>query len=522
MDHLICEPPSGDIAILLNLALIDRLKGLLSETPDREVGGILWGHCDSQSGSSGRRVITIDEFETIEGDRSEGLAYGFGTETRKAIAEALTRPPTGAEHTPIGFFRSDLRKGLQLDEADFSLFREYFSSTESVFLLARPDASGVPAAGLFFWEDGRLERRNCCAEFPLDGESLKCDGHPILLGSIAPAEFPAIIASSQHVPDAFKIQSRTARRAVYGTIGGALILCALVSAAILHYPIPTDDTSTISLSVERQGTALRLSWDPNASAVEHANSGILWISDGEKRRGLELNSATLKSGRYLYTPESAIVNFRLDLLKVLAQGSESVRYVASGGNTPPAPTQVTPVTKPSPSKPMTAAANRSPQPPPPPAPAPAEQAVMRPAPNQTEPVVSITTQPVPPSRVRMWMAKVPLVRSFQRGRYRGGDGFVPPRTIREVMPHVPQRLARELGAGDTRVDLKVSVDESGAVRQIDLMSPASDERLAKIAADALRHWKFEPARLHDKPVACDLVATLNFRNSPGMLLVQKE
>src|SRR5205823_1830606 len=118
------------------------------------------------------------------------------------------------------------------------------------------------------------------------------------------------------------------KKAVYWAIGGALILGTLIWAAVLRFSGQGEDTSTLSLSVERNGQTLRLSWDPNAPAVERATSGILWISDGEKRRGLELNSARLKAGSFVYTPESGMVNFRLDLLKVLAQGSESVRYVA--------------------------------------------------------------------------------------------------------------------------------------------------------------------------------------------------
>jgi len=120
------------------------------------------------------------------------------------------------------------------------------------------------------------------------------------------------------------------------------------------------------------------------------------------------------------------------------------------------------------------------------------------------------------------MAKVPLMRRLQRSRYRNGDGFLPPKAVREVLPRVPARLARELPP-NSRVDLKVSLDANGTVREIDLVSPGGDERLAKIGADALRQWRWEPARLRDKPIPCDLLATLNFRNPPaGGLVAQRE
>ena len=81
------------------------------------------------------------------------------------------------------------------------------------------------------------------------------------------------------------------------------------------------------------------------------------------------------------------------------------------------------------------------------------------------------------------------------------------------MPHFPARLTQQLPA-DSRIDLKVSLDADGTVKEVNLLSSGGDERLAKIAADALRQWRFEPARVHDKPVSCDLLATLNIRN-PG-------
>jgi protein TonB len=514
MDHLICEPPSGDIAILLNLALVDRLQAMIRAEPGREIGGILWGHRDSQSGISGRRIITIDDFEPVESEHLHGPAYGFSERDRAAISSALSGAHGSAGSIPVGFFRSHQRKGLYLDEADFSMFREYFSGSSDVFLLARPEPPAAPVAGFFLWQDGKLRRRSSCAEFPLDRSSIEAGEYPLLKGSFGPAEFPAFIPQSHATGLRPALESRRAKRMVYGTIGAALIVGTLIWAAFLHYAGRGEDSSTVSLTVERKGNSLRLLWDPNAPAVEHANSGILWISDGDKRRGLELNAARLKAGSFAYTPESGVVNFRLDLLKVLAQGSESVRWVADRGAATPPPA---PGEKPSPSAPNVAAALRAP----PTEPGATEPPASRPPPQvRLEPVVSISTQPYPSSRVRDWMSKVPLMRKLQRNRYHG-DGFVPPKTVREVLPHVPARLAHDL-PGESRVDLKLSVDANGTVREIDLVSGGGDERLAKIAAEALRQWRFEPARFRDRAVPCDLLATLNFRNPAAGLVAQRE
>ena len=538
--HLISEPPGRDIAILLNLAVVDQLQRLMREAGDVEIGGVLLGRREGDGANGTRRIIVIDDFELVESEHLRGTVYAVSQRDMKALESTLTRARLEGAATPAGFFRSHLRKGLYLDEADFSLFREYFSGESNVFLVARREPEGIPVAGFFFWENGMLERRATYEQFPLDRQSLESGGHSLLHGTLQrtaspgallrPMERPAdthpdIVepaavapAPAERLPTMPPPQDRRTRRILYGTIGGALIAGTLIWAAFLRFGTQGEESSTVSLTVARRANALRVSWDPSAPAVQHANNGILWITDGEKRHGLELNSDRLKAGNYDYTPQSPVVNFRLDLLKVLAEGSESVRYVADRGAEPgPAP-----ATKPAPenpkrSEPITVARQVAPEP------AAPETEPPKPAPPKprTQPVVSITTQPIPPSRVRAFMAKVPLIRSLQRNRYHGGDAFVPPRTTREVMPQVPVNLAKELPP-QTRVDMKVSLDADGRVREIDLLSRGADDRLVSLAAEALRQWRFEPARVRDRAVPCELLATLNFRNPGGMLMAQRQ
>src|SRR5207253_17220 len=107
-----------------------------------------------------------------------------------AINSALSSPHAGDGNVPVGFFRSHQRKGLYLDEADFSMFREYFSGGGDVFLVARPEPPAAPEAGFFFWEGGSLQRRTSCAQFPLDRRTLEADGYSLLRGTTVPAEVP--------------------------------------------------------------------------------------------------------------------------------------------------------------------------------------------------------------------------------------------------------------------------------------------------------------------------------------------
>jgi TonB family protein len=135
--------------------------------------------------------------------------------------------------------------------------------------------------------------------------------------------------------------------------------------------------------------------------------------------------------------------------------------------------------------------------------------------------VSVSTEPVPPPKYQEWVDKVPLVRTLQRNRYRGGDSYVLPRPVHEVTPRVPPRIAHEL-PGRWRISLKLNVDSYGHVRDVELVSDA-DERLVNLAVDAVRQWQFEPARLHDRPVSSEIVVSLHFRiPGPDNVMAQRQ
>ncbi len=603
-DYFVWEPPAKDAVILLKLSLVERLQRLTEASPNEEIGGVLLGRSETAKNSSDPRRVRVDDFAAIESEHLRGPAYALSARDTKALDRYLSRSRRNSGSVPVGFFRSHLRKGIYLDEADFALFQSHFAAPSDVFLVARPRPGDVPTAGFFVWEDGALHRHGTYADFPLDPERLSSGAYRLQAAPVAAA---AEVAASNAAPgrtlaagntEAGRatrplVVSRTVRKSLYYGAGAALILTALVAAALMRSG-GREAQPAVSLNVERQGNTLRLSWDPTAPAVARANDGTLWISDGGVRKKLELRPDTLKSGSYVYTPQSPDVNFRLDLRRISEQASESVRYIAdadagsaarapvtpapvvantsvknpaSAANSEPVPPTI-PDEKPLPARkgeaersrgvperrtpadevadrriparprsvqtPPATAPTREPEPPvevaksiPPPEPSPALTQPQTQAPIQApinaslkpverprvrqEPTVSITTEPVAPSKVDKWVHRVPLLRTFAHNRYKAGGDFTPPRPSREVTPHVPPRLAKEM-PGEWRVDLKLGVDSDGRVDEVQLMSPRSDERLVGIAADAMKQWRFTPARLRDKAVDCDLLVTLHFRN----------
>src|SRR5438045_8051480 len=89
--HFVWEPPGRDIAILLSLRLIDRLERLIRESPDREIGGVLFGRSEESDENSRRRLLVIDDFEPIESEHLRGPAYSLSQDETKALSDCLGR-----------------------------------------------------------------------------------------------------------------------------------------------------------------------------------------------------------------------------------------------------------------------------------------------------------------------------------------------------------------------------------------------------------------------------------------------
>ncbi len=541
-DHYVWESPARELAILLNLRLVDRLQQLIREAPEREIGGYLLGNCDEPRRSSGSRVVVVEDFEPFPARGGEGPAYVLNPHDLKGLLRSLARARSKRGNVPVGFFRSHLRKGLYLDQADFSLFQEHFSGPCDVFLLGRPDESGTPVAGFFFWEDGLLNRRNSYVTFPLDRAKLASAGNALVAAH-------AVAPSEKSVKPKRTVVVVAAKKWAYGAAGAVMILTALTMAAVMRLSgtVTSERSRDIALSVQPDGSALRLNWNAAAPVVARANSAILWVSDGGQQRRLDLSGKLLKQGSFVYNPRSKDVSFRLDLLNVTEQGSESVSYVGDKFHeaaaapppqaTAPAPpppqrvvngdeadrviprTQHKPAVAPAQTKTMASEvmppAVKQAAPPLPVPSAPVQKPVSQPVRQieavpppkpRAEPTVSITAEAIAPHRRTDWLKK-----AIHWKRDKDSD-FVPPRASHQITPHVPPRIAREMPP-DTLIEIKVSIDRNGAVDDIQFMS-RSDPRLADLVSAAVSQWHFEPAQFKDKPVASDLLLIMHMHN-PG-------
>jgi protein TonB len=354
-----------------------------------------------------------------------------------------------------------------------------------------------------------------------------------------------------------------------------LLLALIMLAALLaNRKSPSNRTETaaqfgypadLHLSAERLGNGLRLSWDRKNPLVEKAQNGVLWIRDGGADKRLELDNGQLTNGSVMYWPTSSDVSFRMDVATGAKKVSESLRAY-SGEPTPKAeviaeaprkePATARPITQPQPERTQTRSRRREDKP---------QMASTReqprtnsaldqkpspfvvavpandsPAIASLEPpriehasgsltsppiqerigvqIATVAVEPVPESAFRRVVQTVPGLRRLQRHRYKAGDHFTPAKPVRQMAPRIPHAIARDLKQ-ETPVDLRVNVEHDGSISHTELASDTRDKRLIGLSMEALKYWRFEPARIGNKPVPSKVL--LHFRFRPATLTAMR-
>jgi len=94
------------------------------------------------------------------------------------------------------------------------------------------------------------------------------------------------------------------------------------------------------------------------------------------------------------------------------------------------------------------------------------------------------------------------------GPYRPGSGIEPPRLLHEVKPDYPEEARRQGVAGE--VELEIVVRRDGSVGDIRLLRGLGHGLDAK-AIDAVRRWRFAPARRLGAPVDVIVEVAVEFR-----------
>ncbi len=152
------EVPNKSVSIQISLDVIDRMEREVIDSfkavtkRGSEVGGVLLGRL----AHAGSRTVFVENYESVTCDYSRGPLYLLADPDKDRLRETLDRLKN-SPLAPVGFFRSNTRKDVALDDEDLALAQEFFSDPNQVFLLVKPFAMKPGTAGFFIWENGRIE-----------------------------------------------------------------------------------------------------------------------------------------------------------------------------------------------------------------------------------------------------------------------------------------------------------------------------------------------------------------------------
>src|ERR1017187_10299088 len=186
------EVPQKPVSVRIPFSLIDRLE--------REAVESFRSLTSRGSEIGGSLVVSIADYELIACDYSRGPLYRLSDADLGRFEEAIQQR-LAAGRGIAGFFRSHTRKGISLDGDDLAFFQARFRDPHHIALLVRPFATKASTAGIFIWENGKVNGEASCLEFPFRSGELGAGHVP------APAE-PKAAAPSAAPPQAPKSTTR--------------------------------------------------------------------------------------------------------------------------------------------------------------------------------------------------------------------------------------------------------------------------------------------------------------------------
>jgi periplasmic protein TonB len=305
------------------------------------------------------------------------------------------------------------------------------------------------------------------------------------------------------------------------------------------------DLASLSLRVERTGTDILLTWNRDSAAIQHANHGLLSISDGDRHENYDMDLGQLRNGSIVYSPLTADVSFRMEVTGAnnVKTASESVRVLRTrpspmpDGSQPPVDTAKagvkpgSPANSAAPGTPADEASAEEPA-------APAAKPLVPSKPFNTD---SLAQRLRPATAAETPMPEAPALNSNVAVPTSvpniGGTGvtaapFVPAapapaaperraaaasssptggkisqaQVVTSKQPEYP-KLARQLGVKGS-VELIATIGADGHVKSVKIEK--GHPLLIKAASDAVMQWVYRPTLLNGVPVQNDTHITLNF------------
>lgn len=537
------------------LDLIDKINAVLNDprtSRGEECGGILLG-CVREPNS-----VELCGFELIRSEHHRGTIFGLGLREQQRVSRHVGGLSKRKSLRPVGFFRTHLRPGLYLDQDDFSLMQEAFGDPSDIALLIRPLEPGPPNAGIFVWEDGDIDRRQSAQLFPFESATLRLEGpiegtpvEPVIKRARKKAiRFPAI-------PKPVLGWSIAAVAALL-LVAGGLETARRLGAT----PERFSATRPLNLQMRKKGDAVTIDWDRKATSLQTASSAVLTIRDGAEEQKLTLGRGDLQHGNVQFWPRSTDIAVKMKVGETKTENSSPVAEppipktaalapkVGQAAAPPNSVARALPYVKTSEKSPVVVALYKDderdarptlpeqrPLLPAPPLTGPKAERdqrtgtglepnplplMARAEPRNTAPesvkvsrgaarpgvAVSVRLEQRGSGDIRKVISHVPLLGRTFHGE--GGNNYSAARPVRPLEPRVPESLARYV-VGYVDVDVRLSLDKHGAVRNAEILSGQGSE-LAGLAANSATSAMWEPAYEGDHPVASDIVVHYRFQS----------
>jgi TonB family protein len=509
-DHPSWQHPYRNARIYFHRDVVRALssQALRSLRQETEIGGILWGKI-----GPGGSVVVFDATPVP----SAGPRFNTTAVDARNLVQTLSGQSPQASLCLVGYFRSHIREGLSLTPQDRILIEQHIREPEAVFMLIKPFEAGACTAAFFFWHEGRLQdisdlevpfiaideppRREspappCAKHDPAPASSVLREPPP---RNWLPRETAAKPPSNGAIPSApahapgkepgWLLVIAVVLISILGLIAGAQAYWMWpVLHARLQPPPAKPPEAGIDLHVVRAPDGqLGLSWNQNAPDIIKARNATLSISDGRASPELSLDNAQLRSGRLMYFPKNADVQFRLELnVDNQHTVAESVWVLSPGA--PARRRKRFPAVRPN-QVPRASLVRAAPDSVPIPS-----QISMRTDANKTSLPLLGPLAPAPPPPLS---SPQPVLTG----------AYLPPRAIEEMMPETAA-----LGQF-AQIAVQVSIDATGNVTAAHAAENGDNRNvaLAGSAVTAARQWRFQPATLNGKPVPGEYTIVFAFR-----------
>jgi periplasmic protein TonB len=200
--------PQKPVAVRIPLAVIEKLERETVESyrsltsRGSEIGGLLFGAVAPGNPA----LVEIESYEAVPCEYAAGPLYHLSEAEMLRLNRTLEER-CAAGMRPVGFFRSQTRKGLSLDASDLALLDSRFTGAYDIALLVRPSATKSSMAGIFIREDGKIRSDASYLEFPFRAAAGEAKETNTAEGSVAgPRTVPAAPAAPMAPKPAVRAQ----------------------------------------------------------------------------------------------------------------------------------------------------------------------------------------------------------------------------------------------------------------------------------------------------------------------------